>query len=140
MNSTDDLLQPFDAAWAAVLTSFRRDGTPVPTLVNVAVVGDRAYIRTYGSAGKLKRIRRNPAVELAPATWRGRPTGDAIHATARILDGGESEAAGRAIDAKHPYFQRRLVRFGHRVKRDRTVHLELVPEAMTSEQRLSFAA
>lgn len=120
-------LAPFQRQWAARLTTFRRDGTPVGTAVNVAVEGDRAYVRTFERAWKLRRIQNNPLVELAPSDWRGRPTGPSIRARARILEGAESESAGRRVSAKHPIFQGLLVRLGHRLLRYRTMHLELTP-------------
>ncbi|HET9609104.1 MAG TPA: pyridoxamine 5'-phosphate oxidase family protein, partial [Acidimicrobiales bacterium] len=43
-----------------LLTTYRRDGTPVSTPVHIAVVGDIAYVRTFDPSGKLKRLRRNP--------------------------------------------------------------------------------
>jgi PPOX class probable F420-dependent enzyme len=79
-----------------LLTTYRRDGTPVGTPVHIAVVGSKAYIRTFDPSGKLERIRRNSEVEIAPSTIRGRVTGPAMRARARILDGDEAARAGRA--------------------------------------------
>src|SRR5947209_16046403 len=84
-----------------LLTTYRRDGTPVGTPVSIAVEGDRAYVRTYDTAWKLRRIRRNPTVEIAPATFRGTPTGPAIRARARLLGGEEAAHAGRALARKY---------------------------------------
>ena len=63
MTSTTGMLDPFVRQWAILLTTYRRDGTPVGTPVNIAVDGDHAYIRTYDRAGKAKRQRHNPNVE-----------------------------------------------------------------------------
>jgi uncharacterized protein len=117
----------FVRQWAVLLTSYRRDGTPVGTPVNVAVDGDRAFFRTYDTAGKLKRIRNNPEVEIAPSTPRGKPTGPALRARARLLAGAESAAAGRLIARKHPILHGVLVPLAHRLQRHTTVHLELTP-------------
>lgn len=113
--------------WAVRLTTFRRDGTPVPTAVNVAVDGNRVYFRTYEQAGKFKRLRNNPRVEVAPSTWRGEPTGPALQAEARLLTGEDDARAGRLIDEKHKIFQRGLVKTGHRLRRFTTRHFELLP-------------
>ena len=86
-------LEPFVPRRTVLLTTYRRDRTPVGTPVHIAVDGDRAFVRTYDKAWKLKRIRNNPAVEVAPATTRGVPTGPAIHARARLLDGDEAVRA-----------------------------------------------
>src|SRR5918995_4709724 len=88
---------PFARQQTVLLTTFRRDGTPVKTPVNIAVDGDRAFIRSWDTAGKVKRIRNNPEVTIAPCTTRGRPTGPAIPARARILAGEESARAGRLL-------------------------------------------
>jgi PPOX class probable F420-dependent enzyme len=85
-----------------LLTSYRRDGTPVGTPVNIAVEGTRAFVRTFDTAWKLKRVRNNPAVEIAPSTTRGKPTGPAIRARARLLAGSEAERASQALNKKHP--------------------------------------
>ncbi len=46
MTSREDLLEPLIHQRAVLLTSYRRDGTPVGTAVNMAVDGDRAFVRT----------------------------------------------------------------------------------------------
>ncbi|MGB5757178.1 MAG: PPOX class F420-dependent oxidoreductase, partial [Acidimicrobiales bacterium] len=87
------------------LTTFKRDGTPVATPVSLAVDDNdttRAVMRTWSTAGKAKRIANNPAVTVAPSTVRGTPTGPAIQAVARLLDGREVDAAKRRLRRKHP--------------------------------------
>jgi len=72
--------------------------------MNIAVDGDRAFVRTFYTAGKSKRIRKNSIVEIAPSTTiRGKPTGSAIHAHARVFDGSESDHASQAINRKHAF-------------------------------------
>ena len=109
------------------LTSFRRDGRGVGTAVSIAVDGPRAYVRTYESSGKMKRIRNNPIVEIAPATFRGEPTGEATRARARLVTGRYADRARRLIEAKHPWLHGKFVPLGHRLTGKRTVYLELTP-------------
>jgi PPOX class probable F420-dependent enzyme len=116
---------PFARQQTVVLTTLRRDGTPVKTPVNIAVDGDRAFIRTWDTAGKVKRIRNNPEVTIAPCTAGGRPTGPAIPARARILTGEESAHAGRLLARKHPILHALLVPLGHRLRGNTTTHIEL---------------
>jgi PPOX class probable F420-dependent enzyme len=111
--------------WAVRLTTYKRDGTPVGTPVNLAVDGDRAYFRTYEETWKFKRLARNQEVDVAPSTIRGRPTGPATRAHARLLDGAEDSRASRLIDAKHRVFQGLLVHLIHRLARYHTRHFEL---------------
>jgi PPOX class probable F420-dependent enzyme len=56
-----------------VLTTYRRDGTPVSTPVSIAVDGHRALFRSYREAGKTRRLRRDPTVEVAELVL---PSGD----------------------------------------------------------------
>jgi PPOX class probable F420-dependent enzyme len=109
-----------------LLTTFRRDGSPVGTPVDVAVKDDHhAYFRTWSSTGKVARIARNPKVTVAPCTGRGTQTGPTVSATARLLDGDEARAAAEAIDRKYPILEGVFVRLYHRVRRLETVHYEL---------------
>jgi PPOX class probable F420-dependent enzyme len=119
------LLEPFVGQWAVLLTTYKRDGTSIGTPVNIAVDGDHAYVRTFDMAWKLKRIRNNPEVEVATSTWRGKPTGPAIYARARVLKGAESAYAGRLLARKHPILHRFLVPLVHRLRGNQTIHIEL---------------
>jgi uncharacterized protein len=120
-------LAPFVRQWAARLTTYRRDGAPVGTAVNIAVEGDHAFVRSWETAGKMKRMRNNPEVEIAPSTMSGKPTGPAIRARVRMLSGAESKDAGRLIARKHPILQGVLVPVFHRLRGQTTAHVELRP-------------
>ena len=126
---TIDALIDLGRCWAISLTTFRRDGTPVSTPVNVAVAGDRVFFRTYEQAGKFKRLRNDSHVRVAPSTWRGEPTGPAMDARAEPLTGPDDAMAAGLIDAKHTIFQKLLVRTAHRVRGYTTRHFELLPPA-----------
>src|SRR5215210_7502339 len=96
-NQLSASLAPFARQKTVLLTTFRRDGTRVGTPVSIVVDGSRTFVRSWDTAGKVKRIRNNPEVTVAPCTARGRPTGPAIPARARILTGEESARAGRLL-------------------------------------------
>jgi uncharacterized protein len=113
----------------ALLTTYKRDGTAVSTPVTIAVDGERAYVRTWDSAWKAKRMRNNPAVLVAPSTVRGRATRPAIGARSRRLDGEEAARAARAIARRQPILQGVLVPLFHKLMRYRTLHFELTPDA-----------
>ena len=51
---------------------------PVSTPVTIAAVGDSLVFRTYHTAGKVKRLRRDPNVVALPSTFRGRARGDPV--------------------------------------------------------------
>jgi PPOX class probable F420-dependent enzyme len=120
-------LAPFVRQWAALLTTYKRDGAPVGTPVNIAVEGDHAYFRTPDKTGKVKRIRNNPEVDIAPSTVRGNPTGPARRARARLLDADseENRHAAQCLQRKYPVVQGVLVPATHRLMRFRTLHYEL---------------
>ncbi|MGW1495478.1 PPOX class F420-dependent oxidoreductase [Streptomyces sp. NBC_00191] len=127
--STSPGLIPFAKQWAVLLTSYKQDGTPVGTPVSIVVDGDHAYVRTYATSGKAKRLRNNPEIELAPCTARGKPTGPAIKARVRLLDPGsdESKHASKMLLHEHPFMHGALVPIAHKVMRDKTLHYEVRP-------------
>src|SRR5688572_8208850 len=110
---------------AVLLTSYRRDGRPVGTPVNIAVEGDRAFVRSWDRAWKTKRIQHNPEVDLAPSTLTGKVTGPSMHAHARILEGEEAKHAARLIASKHRILQGIFVPLWHKLRGLKTVHFEL---------------
>jgi uncharacterized protein len=127
MNRASQILRPFVGQWAILLTTYKRDGTPVGTAVNIAVEGDHAYFRTWDTAWKLKRISNNPEVEFVPCTPLGRPKGPTVRASARVLEGKESAHAGQLFSRKYPAMHRFLVPLVHRLRKNTTMHIELKP-------------
>jgi PPOX class probable F420-dependent enzyme len=105
---------PVSEAKYIQLTTFRRDGMAVSTPVHVVADGDTAFFRTWDVSGKAKRLRHTAAVEIAPATIRGRPLGSAIRAEAHLLEGEASEQAASLLAAKHPFLHGRLIPWYHR--------------------------
>jgi uncharacterized protein len=133
MNEATQILEPFVGQWAVLLTTYKRDGTPVGTAVNIAVEGDRAYFRTWDTAWKLRRIRYNPEVQFAPSTARGKPTAPAIEARARVLEGEGSARAGKLLASKYPALHGLLVPLVHRLRSNKTMHVELSPTEAPSQ-------
>ena len=56
---------------------------------------------TNSKLGKVKRIRNNPQVKIAPCTLRGKIIGPEFSATARILPTENATRIRRAINAKY---------------------------------------
>lgn len=111
-----------------LLTTYKRDGTPVQTPVSIAFEGGRAYFRSYDKAWKTKRLRANPRVEVAASTLSGRPTGPVTSARAVLLDGEQARVAAKALSRRHRLLQAVLVPLAHRLKGYQTMHYELRPE------------
>ncbi|WP_345625062.1 PPOX class F420-dependent oxidoreductase [Rugosimonospora acidiphila] len=103
-----------------LLTTVRGNGTPVPTPVWVVRDGDRLAVWTGAGAGKVKRIRRNASVTIAPCTVRGRPLGEPAAASAHLLP---AEDTLRIIDLiiKKYRLQGRLVTWRARRRPGTTV-------------------
>lgn len=119
-------LEPLRQTKTILLTTYKRDGTPIATPVSIAFTGNRAFFRTPHVAGKVKRLRNNPLAEVAPATLRGTATGPAVRARTRLLDTGEAKLAAKALARRHRVLQGLLVPLTHRVMRFRTLHYELL--------------
>jgi uncharacterized protein len=120
-------LEPLRQTKTILLTTYRRDGSPVATPVSIAFRGDRAFFRTWHKAHKTKRLRSNPAVEVTPSTLKGEPAGPAIDAQATLLRGREERVAAKALARRHRLLQGVVVPMSHRLMRYQTVHYELSP-------------
>jgi PPOX class probable F420-dependent enzyme len=119
---------PVKNAKTILLTTYKRDGTPVPTPVSIAFGDGRAFFRSFDKAWKTKRLRNNPRVEVAASTLRGRPTGPPVQARATLLDGAQARVAAKALARRHRVLQGILVPAAHRLLRYRTMHYELSPD------------
>ncbi|MFG3052429.1 PPOX class F420-dependent oxidoreductase [Kitasatospora sp. NPDC048239] len=68
-----------------LVTTYKKDGTAVPTPVWVVRDGEALGIWTVADSWKVKRIRNRADVLVGPCDVRGKPTGEAYPATAEIL-------------------------------------------------------
>ena len=112
-----------------LLTTYKRNGTPVSTPVSIAFDDERAFFRTWHTAGKAKRLANNPRVEVAPCTFQGRPTGPAIQARAKLLERDDAKNASDRLAKRHPVLLGILVPLVHRLMRYRTLHYALFVDA-----------
>jgi uncharacterized protein len=83
------------------LTTFRKNGAGVSTPVWFALADGKLLGTTQAQTGKVKRIRRNPAVTFAPCTVSGKLLGEASPGTARLLPPAEYSAANEALKRKY---------------------------------------
>ena len=94
-------LDQLGEARTVLLTTFRKNGDPVPTPVWVVRSGDELLVWTNPRSGKYKRIRRNPAVTLVPCSFRGIPYGEPVRGTGRLLEGNEVAGVLAGIKVKY---------------------------------------
>ena len=87
-----------------LLTTFRRDGTPVSTPVWVVPLdgGDVGFWTSSGS-GKAKRLAHTDRVTVQPCDARGRVRSgtSALDATARVVSGADLELIRETVRAKY---------------------------------------
>ena len=96
----------------ANLTTYRRSGAGVATPVWFAQSGDRVYVMTGAQAGKVKRLRNNPAALLAPSDRAGNPLGGEVAVRGRMLSPDEARLAERALNQKYGWQKRMFDLFG----------------------------
>ncbi len=83
------------------ITSYKRDGTSVATPLWFVERDGRLLAETDAASGKVKRIRRNPAVLVAVCTASGRLRGEPRTGTAEILPESEVSAVRSLIMRKY---------------------------------------
>jgi uncharacterized protein len=101
------------------VTTFRKDGTPVATPVWCAQDGDALLFWTVTDSGKVKRLRRDPAVTVAPCDVQGRLTGEPVAGQARILSAAETERVRGLLRRKYGLLGR-ITLLGSRIRRGPT--------------------
>ncbi|MEU0245554.1 PPOX class F420-dependent oxidoreductase [Streptomyces sp. NPDC006235] len=109
-----------------LITSYRRNGTPVATPVWVVRDGDALGAWTPAESWKVKRIRNRADVLVGPCDLRGNPTGEQLPATAEICDAATT-ARYRQLIARKYGITGRLTLLGSRLRRglDGTVGIRL---------------
>ena len=85
----------------ALLTTFRRNGDAVPTAMWFAHDRNKLYMVTSATVGKIKRIRNNGRVLIAPCDVRGKVLGVQTEAYARELPPAQHEYANALLASKY---------------------------------------
>jgi uncharacterized protein len=119
----------------ALVVTFKRNGSAVPTPIWFGLDAEgRLYFRTGADVAKVKRIRNNPRVLVAPCTVRGKPRGAAVEGTARVLPTSEWQHAEDAIQSNYG-LGRRLYESAADAVGGGEVYVEIVPS--TPEQEIN---
>ncbi|MEE8461097.1 MAG: PPOX class F420-dependent oxidoreductase, partial [Acidobacteriota bacterium] len=95
------------------LTTFRKSDKPVPTPVWFVEKNDKLCVWTQLNSGKVKRLRHNSRVTLAPCTMGGKVIGPTVEGIARLVSPQEKEEVRLLLLAKYGWMQR-LFSFIHR--------------------------
>lgn len=102
----DDKLARFANEKYINLETYRKSGTPVDTPVWFAREGGTLYVYSRADAGKVKRVRNNPNVRIAPCDVRGSLKGDWVDAKARMVDGVEAARGQELLTKKYGWLKR----------------------------------
>jgi hypothetical protein len=89
-----------------LLTTYKRDGTPVSTPVwSVPLDGGDVGFWTSSGSGKAKRLAHTEKVTVQPCNGRGkaREGTDPVEATAKLVTGAELEAIREKVVAKYGF-------------------------------------
>jgi uncharacterized protein len=92
---------PIAGAKYISLETYRKSGVPVRTTVLVVEDKGLYFVRTDPGSGKVKRIRGNPRVRMAPSTFGGKVEGGWIEGQASIVTGDEAERVQGLFRAKY---------------------------------------
>jgi len=121
-----------------VLTTFKKNGQGVTTPIWFALDGDKIFFCTWEKFWKVRRMRNNPNVEIAPANARiGAPSdykiiGKTVRGVARLLEGEEAETANRLLRKKYG-FKYTFSIFIFRVSaRGKTLFYEITPKGLSN--------
>ena len=106
---TGDPITAVTRARFLLLTTFKRDGSAVSTPVWAAPDDRYLLVWTPRDTGKVKRIRNSARVTVAPCTFRGKPTGVTVEATAELLDTAGTIRVQHAIGRKYGWLGRMLL-------------------------------
>jgi PPOX class probable F420-dependent enzyme len=78
-------ISEFDKYRYLNLVTFRKTGAEVSTPVWFAALGDKLYVYTQGSSGKVKRLRNSSRARIAPCDYFGKVLGEWRDTSARFV-------------------------------------------------------
>jgi PPOX class probable F420-dependent enzyme len=113
-----------------LLTTYRKDGTPVATPVWAAARDNKLYVWTEANSWKVKRLGRNTAVTMQKCDVRGgtQPDAQVVAGTARLLNADETEQVRSLLRRKYWLTAPILIFFSNTFRgKDGTVGIEITP-------------
>jgi uncharacterized protein len=97
-----DKLNQFEKQKYLNLETFRKSGESMKTPVWFTQADQTIYVLTMANSGKVKRIRNNGRVNIAPCNMEGKLTGTWVPAQARqVTDPEISTTVDRLLDRKY---------------------------------------
>jgi PPOX class probable F420-dependent enzyme len=121
-----------------VLTTFKKNGQGVTSPIWFVFDRDKFFFTTNEKFWKVRRIRKNPNVEIAPAKARiGAPKdykiiGKTIKGVARLLEGEEAKAANRLLRKKYGFKYTLFNTLQRTYLRSKLLFYEVIPKVLTN--------
>ncbi|MGZ4813945.1 MAG: PPOX class F420-dependent oxidoreductase [Terriglobales bacterium] len=119
-------LARFDGQKYICLETFKKNGEGVKTPVWFVLHNGAFYVYTEADSWKVKRIRNNPRVRIAPCDMRGNVKGDFIEGQASFVEGEERMRADMLLDKK--YFLKKIFNFLTKINRHKRAMIKIVPK------------
>ncbi len=107
------------------VTTFRSSGEKVSTPVWFILKDGHVYVWTEAASGKVKRLRQNPKLALAPCKMNGAPIGPYIDGVASMSQDDSSKDLRQAFKKKYGWMialSRTFIR-----RSERSIFLEIAP-------------
>jgi uncharacterized protein len=110
-----------------LLVTYKRSGDPVPTPVWFGLGNGKLYVRSEAGVAKVRRIRNDSRVRVAPCTARGKPLALPADGRARVLDDPRDEKEAEAALRANYGFGRKVYEGAGGALGAETVYLEITP-------------
>ena len=109
------------------ITTYKKDGSGVATPVWFVDHDGKIFMMTDAASWKIKRIKNNSNVLLAPSTYSGEETGERVAGVAKLLDQETGEDARRYLVKKYK-LQFHFFYLMGRLRKAENVFIEVSPE------------
>jgi PPOX class probable F420-dependent enzyme len=119
-------LSRFEGEKVISLETYRRNGQPVRTPIWFLKENGILYVHTDDSTGKVKRIRQNSKVAVAPSHFRGKPKAEFIEARAELETSPGTVEKYRSQIYKKYGFQGTFTKFLQRFSRSKANDIIIV--------------
>lgn len=97
------------------LESYRKTGEAIRTPLWFVEDGEALYFYTVAHSFKVKRLKNNPRVLVAPCNYSGKLKGEWVEASARLLDTAEASHADNLLNQKYG-LSKRILNFFARLR------------------------
>ena len=86
--------------------TFRKNGEPVNTPIWFVISNDKIYVITRELTGKVKRIKNNNQVKIAPCSLSGKLKGDWVLGTVSFISESETSDVIKLVNKKYGFWSK----------------------------------